>query len=199
MKYHNGTKPEEEEDDETISSTEDLFKIYSRSTTKQHDIYLSDNVESESANYIDLLKFFDTRDNTDLVIVHLANFGGACHSGIRLAHAIKNTDAAVSIAVDAPCYSMGAILALTGDDMAMREGTFLMFHNYSTVETGKGGEVLSAVNEYARHFYKSLEFFCCPFLSKKEINLIKKDKDVYIHAEDEDLQKRLKRHFKLEE
>lgn len=173
------------------------FKIFSvNNPAKEHDVYLGDSVSSDSAEYIDLLKFFYETPETDVVRVHLANFGGACHAGLRIAHAIRNCKAPVVIHVDAPCYSMGAIIALAGSALFMYPGTFLMFHNYSTVEAGKGGEVRSAVGEYEKHFHYSLDYFCSPFLAAPEIKKLRNDQDVYIHAEDSNLRSRLKRHFK---
>lgn len=183
--------------DETLedSSGADHFKLYTKATSRQHDVYLSDSVDADSSNYVELLHFFHNVSEDDTINVHLANFGGACHSGLRLAHAIKCCKAPVIIYVDAPCYSMGAILALTGIALYMLPGTFLMFHNYSTLESGKAAEVKAAINQYENHFHYSLKYFCSPFLSKTELNKLLKDEDIYVHANDSDIAKRMIRHF----
>lgn len=159
------------------------YEIYSKAVAHEHDIYLSDHVGNDAGEYVGLYNFFMNAKDTDWINLHIANFGGACHTGLRLAHAIKHCKAQVIIYVTAPCYSMGAILAVSGTAMQMMPGTFLMFHNYSTVESGKSGEVQAAVNEYNVHFHESLQHFCSPFLTPSEIQALKEDQDVYIHAD----------------
>lgn len=172
------------------------YALYSKPRSFHHAVYLSDSVDVDSFNYEGLLDFFTQALPEDVIDVYLANFGGACHSGIRIAHAIQQCKAPVTMHVTAPCYSMGAILAICGHGLYMYPGTFLMFHNYSTTEKGKGGEVIKATNEYRKHFEEVLHHFCVPFLIKKEINVLLKDEDVYIHASDVDILKRVERHYK---
>ena len=181
-------------EDTKISS--ECMKIYSSVEINKHHIYLSNSIENESLEYFELLKLLNEAHPTDQLYLHLANFGGACHTGMMLAHAIRNCAATAIVIVEAPCYSMGAIIALSGLALVMRPGTFLMFHNYSTVESGKGGEVKAAVTEYSRHFVASIKYFCTPFLTTKEIKTLQKDEDIYIHADDPTLPNRLTRHFK---
>lgn len=185
-------KNKAEEDNKTES-----YSIYSKPVGFIHSIYLSDSVEDSSFEYEGLLDFLTTCVETDTVNIYLANFGGACHSGIRLAHAIQQCVAPVNMHITAPCYSMGAILAISGHGIVLYPGTFLMFHNYSSTERGKGGELIKAATEYKKHFEEILCHLCVPFLTKKEIERLLRDEDVYIHASDEDIHKRVERHYRL--
>lgn len=186
----------DEKTDDKIESG-DHFKVFSKPRGEKHDIYLSDGVADDSADYTDLLHFLNDKVNAeDAVYLHLANMGGSIHSGIMLAHAIKSCVATTLISVEAPCYSMGAIIALSGDAMMMKPGTFLMFHNYSGFSYGKGGESKDALENTCKHMLASDMYFCYPFLSKKEIAGIQKDQDIYIHSHNTDIKARLKRHFK---
>lgn len=159
-----------------------------------YTIYLGDTVGHNSARYLKLLQTLKNAQEGDIIHIHMSNFGGACHVGFRIAHNIKASKAKVHMHVEAPCYSMGAILAVCGDELTMCPGTFLMFHNYSGGESGKGGEMKMAIKEYSKHFRDSLEYFCSPFLTEDEITKLVKDIDVYIHARN--YKKRAKRHFK---
>lgn len=171
------------------------FKIVSKPLKVEHNIYLGDSVSDTSTDYTDLLKFLETAEAEDMVYIHMANFGGAVHSGLRIAHAIRNCNASTVMLIDGPCYSMGAILALAADGLIMYPGTFLMFHNYSNTQHGKAGEIQSSVAAFGKHFKHALEYFCKPFLNKKEVEALMKDEDVYIHAEDADLNERLRKQF----
>lgn len=190
MKIHKDSNKSEQKD------SSELFKIFSRSVGSIHDVFLSDEIHDDSLEYVELIRFLEESKEEDYIQIHLANFGGACHSGLRICHAIKACRAAVIIKVEAPCYSMGAIIALAGDAVVMCPGVYLMFHNYSSTRSGKGSEIKASVQEYEKHFKKSLKYFCYPFLSLKELNKIGRDEDVYIHDDDPNIAARLARHFK---
>lgn len=171
------------------------FKIYTKAdVTKTHNIYLSEHVENNFV-YCDLLNKLRAYTKKEVVELYLANYGGQCSTGFQLFNAIKACQARVNVTVDAPCYSMGAILALSGNSLILQPGSFLMFHNYSSVEMGKGTELHKAVTHYHKHFHKHLGNVCGPFLDKKELDELKRDNDVYVSYYDANLEKRIKRHF----
>ena len=182
------------EEEEILSGS---FKIFTKTTSRQHDIYLDDDIPDESANYSELLHFLnDSADPPDTVNLHLSNTGGSIRVGLRLCQAMKNSKASIVVHAEADCYSMGSIIALSGDALILYPGSFLMFHNYSIWHGGKGGESHTASTEYQKQFLSIMTDFCYPFLSKVEINRLAEDKDFYVHPKDADLKVRLKRHFK---
>lgn len=164
--------------------------------TKTIDIYLGSYVEDEVSEYSEILRTLNQAKKDDSVNVHLSNHGGSCSVGFTLCHAIKNCKAKTTMCIEAPCYSMGAILALCGKKLHMEPKTFLMFHNYSTVNRGKGAEVTVSVGEYNKYFLENLKYFATPFLTQDEIQDLINDKDVYVHEQDKSIKARHKRHFK---
>lgn len=158
-------------------------------------IYLSEQIENNFA-YVELLETLRNADANDKVLLYLANYGGLCSTGFQIVNAIKECECGVDIVVDAPCYSMGAIIAVSGASLTMNPGTFLMFHNYSGGDYGKGKERLDATKHFYDHFHRHLERTCAPFLDKKELEALKNDNDVYVSADDKYTGKRIKRHFK---
>ena len=159
-----------------------------------YSIYLSENVES-NFEYVKLLETLRRVTKDDSVTLYLANYGGYCSTGFQIANAIKECKSGVDIIVDAPCFSMAAILAVSGKSLKMNPGTFLMFHNYSGGDYGKGKERLDATVHYYEHFQKAIKNVCYPFLTKDELDAIKHDKDVYISWDERGLKNRMKRHF----
>lgn len=160
-----------------------------------YSIYLSENVES-NFQYVKLLDTLRRVKEGDTVTLYLANYGGYCSTGFQIVNAIKECKAGVDVVVDAPCYSMAAILAVSGKSLTMNPGTFLMFHNYSGGDYGKGKERLDATVHYYEHFHTHLKEVASPFLSKEELVQLKNDQDVYVDFYDADLKKRIARHFK---
>ena len=193
MRIHNHRNDEDENDSNT--SSDSAFKIYVEVTAREYNVLLSDSISDASDSYYELYHLLSKATSRDVINIHLSNFGGAVHTGLRLAHLIKNCEAPTILSVEGSCYSMGSILALSGDALRIYPGTFLMFHNYSTIESGKAGEVKQAIHEFDNHFIESLEYFCSPFLTKAEMKRLKADGDVYVRASDKDIDDRLSRHF----
>ena len=160
-----------------------------------HDVYLGESIRSEERHYLDLLRDLATAAEEDMFVFHMANHGGDCHVGFRLANAIINSPARSAALVEGNCYSMGSFLTLACDEIGFFPGTFLMFHNFTSFTGGKGHELLGAVTEWEKHFRTMAATLCSPFLTKKELVNLHADKDVYVHATDSDILARLERHL----
>ena len=173
------------------------FTIASKPTAHEHVIQLSEEITSNNSDYYGLIHFLENKvSEEDIVKIYMACFGGSIHTGLQIASAIQSCRSPVIVEVTNSSYSMGAVLALCGDALIMRKGTFLMFHNYSGWFGGKGKETLDQHHEFEEHVSRTLFDICSPFLTKREVKQIRNDKDVYIHEWDEDLATRCSRHFK---
>lgn len=174
----------------------EIVKMYKKKISHNHtDVYLDSGFDSFPMDYVDLLHSLHHAKKEDTFLFHLANTGGDVYTAFQLCHAVKNTRARVTMFVTQPCYSAGAILACCGDNILFNPATFLMFHNYSTVDGGKGGEFLVSVKEADAQLHRSFEYFCSPFLTQNEFAELKKDQDVYVRSWDKNLKVRIKRHF----
>lgn len=161
-----------------------------------YDIYFDNAFAHNPKEYRDVLHLLKTLEESNFVTLHLASFGGSCHLGFQICHAVKDCLANTLIIVEQPCYSMGAILSCCAKNLVMKPGTFLMFHNYSGGNYGKGAEFLEGVKNQDKWLHDSFKYFASPFLTDDELNKLRHDQDIYIHASDKSLTKRLKRHFK---
>lgn len=160
-----------------------------------YTIHLSEHIENNFA-YVELLETLRNASEKDQVTLYLANYGGLCSTGFQIVNAMRECKCGVDVVLDAPSYSMGAIIAVAGKSLRMNPSTFLMFHNYSGGDYGKGKERLDATKHYYEHFHRALKKVVAPFLSAKELSLLKQDNDVYVSCDDKDIKTRLKRHFK---
>ena len=184
-------------DEDDGSNTGAVYAISSKENKSTcHVVQLGSTVEADTSEYFELIQFFYSVGPNDKVTLLLGGRGGSVDTGTQLAHAIKNCPCGVDILVHSNCYSMHAILALCGASLSMQPETFLMFHNYSGGQIGKGGELHLAIKEYDKHSKALDKHLCFPFLDKKELEMISNDQDVYVHESDKDLKKRIERHFK---
>jgi ATP-dependent protease ClpP protease subunit len=191
------SKPDKKinDDMEMLDFSDQVFKIYTEATTvRVHKVYLSE-VISTPFLYKDLLNFLRTVPSDDLVEFYLANDGGNAQTMHQIINAIGDCKASVQMVVDAPCYSAGAVLATCGDNLIMKPGTFLMFHNYSMGMMGKGGELASRIIAEDRYLSSLMRRILKNFLTNAELTALEKDQDVYVHEDDPDLMKRFKRRW----
>ena len=160
------------------------FDIYIRGTIKKFEDY--DDLVTELANI----------DEKDSVVVHLNCPGGDCAIGFFLIDQLINLPCPVHMVVEYPTYSMGAIIALCGNKLTIRKGSYIMFHDYSGGTDGKGEESYLYTTNYRKVFKERFTLLCKPFLTQFEINKMFKGEDLYIHYDDPSLSDRIKRHFK---
>ena len=183
-------------DIKTPPSTNASFSIKKNDVTAQVlHIYLKSTIDS-AEEYIDLCHELRSLSENDTVYMYIGNYGGSCHGLVSLISAVRDCPAEVNMVVTAPCYSAGSSLALAGDSLEMKDFSFLMFHNYSSFSWGKGGELLEGVVNTKKWIHDYFNKIHSPFLTESECKRVENDKDVYVHYNDKNLSKRLKRHFK---
>lgn len=71
----------------------------------------------------------------DVVIFHLAGYGGSVNSVYNIVNNIRASRAKVIMSVEAPVYSGHAYLALSGDELRMSKNSYLMLHTTSGIDT----------------------------------------------------------------
>lgn len=185
--------PDIEKDDDSLG---EAFFTKERIIQKSLDITLSDEV-LDFPCYIKLLEVLrDRPEKITEINLYLANKGGQFDGGKPIFNALKTSDIPVNVHVVGDCYSMGSILALAGHTLTLHHGSTLMFHNYSGINVGKGKELVDAVREGDDNAWRWLNEVFQPFFTAKEVHALHHDQDLYIHWDDKDLPKRIKRHFK---
>ena len=186
--------------DKEIEEKEQDFDVYKIPVSHLYSVRLTEEIVSPPSKYNDLCKLLeeDVEEN-DTVHLHLSNYGGCCDSAITIINAVRNCRGTVKAIINAPCYSAATTIALACDELEVRRNTFLMFHNFSANNEGKGTELKNSVLNTERQIHDTMKSVYRPFLTPREINDIFNDKDIYIHWNDKDLPERIQRHFIGEE
>lgn len=170
------------------------FKVKTNSkTTTCYNIDIWDSIE-EYEDYDGLLSELDKIGSEDTVNLSVASPGGRCDVGFMLYDRLEGLNCEVTVPY--PSYSMGALLSLVGNSLELLEGSFLMFHDFSTGHRGKGNEIEKGISAYSEVFKHRFNKICQPFLTKKECEDILEGKDLYVKWNDSNLEQRIRRHFK---
>lgn len=161
---------------------------------KKYTISIWDSIE-EFEDYDKLLETLSGITKKDAVALYVSTPGGRCDIGFNLYDRIVELPCQVDVVIPYPTYSMGAILALSGNSLKLNPGSFLMFHDYSTGSRGKGNEMFKSTEAYCEIFNYRFNAICQPFLTKKECEDVLQGKDLYIKWNDTTLDARIRRHF----
>jgi ATP-dependent protease ClpP protease subunit len=179
---------DDDDSEEYIIKTDDQ-------NSKTHRIYFPNEIKSDATLYVDLIETFTKATDRDAIHILMYCRGGSCNVGQCIMQAMKKCKAHILVEVVGNSYSMGAMLSLCGDQLIMQPSTFLMFHNYSGGDHGKGAELVAAVTQTDKSLRSLFKNTCSPFLSDGELEIIAADKDIYIHSTDKSLKGRCHRHF----
>ena len=175
------------------TSNDYLFINTTTKTSYNHTVYLLNEI-TDIQHYLTFLTLLENATENDTITIILNNCGGYISTGTHLIDSIRNSNALVNIKVVANCYSMASMLAITGDNLEINDTSYLMFHDYSGGQYGKGNEMSlqnTASQSQMKLFFKK---YLTPFLTNEECTTILQGKDLYIHAED--VRKRWKRVIK---
>lgn len=154
-------------------------------------------INDELAEYKELLKALREAQKGDIIDIDIESPGGNCAVGFKIIQHIQDCEAQVNIIVSGACYSMGSLIAISGDTIQMKDNTYLMFHTYSACIGGmKSGDLVAYVdNAHVQHLNYD-EKIAKPFLTDKEVEQMQMGKELYIWHNDKSLPNRIKRHFK---
>jgi ATP-dependent protease ClpP protease subunit len=184
LKYED-SKKEEGYFSNTLSTEIERVDVYLTADTNEGKFYTVIDQKLRTLKVVDQVNFY------------LRNYGGTINGLTDLLSAIHDTCAQeVNMILTAPSYSCGALLALAGTSLVMKPNTFLMFHNYSTGNSGKGGEAMISAKEHDKWIKHLMRSVAMPFLTEGEMQALEKDQDIYIHEYDKSVKSRIKRHFK---
>lgn len=122
--YHHLSLPELDVHKITIHHTGFLW------LNKTIDIRLNDEIKG-SNSYKDVGQLLEDASSGDIIIFHLAGYGGDGQGLENLVNQLTLTKAYVIMSVEAPVYSAHAYLAVFGNELRMAPFSFLMFHTSS--------------------------------------------------------------------
>lgn len=178
------------------NNDEDWFGEVIETTTRHTIRYLPKYIEEDDRWY-KLCHELRSASEDDRFTLILGCRGGDVETGLEVIHAMKESKAMVMTQVNGPCYSMGAILAISGSLMAFKcKEPYLMFHNNSGTEAGKGKERFDSMIQFDQLWRMAMKEYCTPFLTDEEISFILNDNDIYVKINNRrELIKRCKRHF----
>ncbi len=182
-------KLDSDDGDDEVSSKGCLLKTTS-SESKKYTVYFTEDIV-HTDEYFSFLEILAKAKPDDKVNILLSGFGGYSDTGVKLINHIRKCEAEVSIKIDAPVYSMHAILAFATKYPLIEDHVFFMFHDASTFHVGKNSEAVQSSVHYKHYSINLLKDICGHVLTDKEILDITEGKDLYLNGDE--VKKRLRK------
>ena len=165
----------------TVASSNPNY--FCNSVGRLHDFYLT-GVIGPAEEYLQWFQTIRNAGETDVIVIHINSYGGDMMTAIQLMQAIGETDATVVCSVEGACMSAATIVFLSGEQYQLNEFSVFMFHNYSGMNIGKGGEMFDAISHERVWSNNLLRKVYDGFLTKKELSAIMENKDIWMNADD---------------
>jgi len=182
--------------DEMLGMGQKNKTIFSgKSLVQQHDLYLTGEIKS-AEHYTDWFELLRSAGKSDIIKIHINCYGGDLFTAIQLMRCMTESDGNLVTSVEGACMSAATMIFLASESFEVSEHSAFMFHNYSGISIGKGGEMFEQISFEKKWFNKLVNNVYKDFLTDAEINDIEHGKDLWLDGDE--VVVRLKKMGKLE-
>jgi len=182
--------------DEMLGMGQKNKTIFSgKSLVQQHDLYLTGEIKS-AEHYTDWFELLRSAGKSDIIKIHINCYGGDLFTAIQLMRCMTESNGNLVTSVEGACMSAATMIFLASESFEVSEHSAFMFHNYSGISIGKGGEMFEQISFEKKWFNKLVNNIYKDFLTDAEINDIEHGKDLWLDGDE--VVVRLKKMGKLE-
>lgn len=154
-----------------------------KSINSLHSFYLSGSIE-EPSEYVAWFEIMRNASENDVIQLHINSYGGDLFTAIQFLRAIADTPAHVICSVEGACMSAATMIFLAADTFEVSEHSMFMFHNYSSMTHGKGGEMYDNIIHERKWSEHLLNRIYNGFLHDDEIASLLANKDIWMDGEE---------------
>lgn len=160
-----------------LGNSRDSFT--NRSAGQVHEFYITGQIKEPS----EYTEWFDTirhSGETDFIILYINSVGGNLFTALQFLSVLNDSEATVVVQVEGACMSAATMIMLAGDKFILSPHSMFMYHNYSGAAVGKGGEMYDNIMFERKWSKDFLHEVYQEFLTKKEIDAILNNKDLWL-------------------
>jgi ATP-dependent Clp protease protease subunit len=159
-----------------------------------HTFYISGVIE-DAKQYNEWFEVIRNANETDIIKLHINSPGGDLFTAIQFMRVLNESNAVIVASVEGACMSAATMIFLCANQFEISEHSMFMFHNYSGIAFGKGGEMYDNITHERKWSEKIMRSVYKDFLTEEEIKAILDNKDIWM--EGEEVLKRLKNKQKV--
>ena len=147
-----------------------------------HKFYLSGEVKKPD-EYIQWFDIIRNCSNNDIVKIYINSPGGDLFTAIQFMRVLGDCEGKVITSVEGSCMSAATLIFLCADQFEISNHSVFMFHNYSTIMGGKGGELYDSIMHERRWSEKIWREVYDGILTESEIQQILDNKDIWMDGD----------------
>ena len=145
------------------------------------EYYLVGIIE-EPTEYVDWFDEIRHASPNDIVKIYINSEGGDLFTSIQFLRIINECPATVIGSVEGACMSAATIIFLSCSAFEVSSHSNFMFHNYSGLVVGKGGEMKDQLAFEAKWSEDLMRSVYADFLTENEIASILDGKDIWMNG-----------------
>lgn len=169
--------------DNTPSMGNSITAFVDRPISRVHKFYLSGEVKPPS-EYIQWFEAIRNSNDTDVIVLHINSYGGDLFTAIQFMRVMNESKANIIASVEGACMSAATLIFLAAKNWEISKHTMFMFHNYSSGNFGKGGELYDNIMHERKWSANLWQDIYRGFLTDAEINSILNNKDIWMTGEE---------------
>jgi len=155
-----------------------------------YDIILDEDIR-EPSYYRDAFHVLRTASEQDLVRININSPGGMLSSAIAYRNAIKECNCPVIAIIEGECHSAASMIALSCDDIEVKDFTSSLVHQASFGSMGTSSNIQAHVDFTAKQTQKFIREVYEIYLSPTEIDEVLRGREIWL--DDEEMRERWKR------
>lgn len=163
-----------------------------------YTFYLSGEI-TEAKDYVDWFEIIRNAGENDVVKIHINSGGGNLFTAIQFLRVLAESQAIKVMSVEGACMSAATMIFMCGNSFEISEHSMFMFHNYSGIAIGKGGEMYDNIIHERKWSDKIMRKIYEGFLTKQEIESILNNKDIWMEGDEVMRRLKLKNKIDIEE
>ena len=146
-------------------------------------IHINDDIGHCSDYNHELQAIYSANEN-DTVYVHLCTGGGSLWTMCQFRSALASCRAHTVAVIEGPCHSAGSMLALCCKELVVHDTAYMLIHNYSGGDFGKGKELVESVLQGDAWLENLFHSVYKDFLTKEEVIRVRNDHDIHLFADE---------------
>lgn len=159
------------------------LKYNSKPLAHLYTYYLSGEIK-EPELYVDIFDIIRNASEIDVIRIHINSSGGNSFTAIQFMRVMAESKAQIICSVEGACMSAATMIFLSGTSYEISEHSMFMFHNYSSIVVGKGGEMYDNILHERKWSDRILRKVYDGFLTEDEIKAILNNKDIWMDCEE---------------
>jgi ATP-dependent protease ClpP protease subunit len=169
------------ESGEMMSSS--TASVTEKTLSTAYKFYLSGPIGNPS-QYTQWFETIRSAGETDVVLLYINSQGGDLFTAIQFMRVMAETKATVVASVEGLCMSAATLIFLSAKHWEISKHSMFMFHNYSGVVLGKGGEMYDQVIHSKSWSERLWRDTYNDFLTDAELNTMLENKDIWLTGEE---------------